>query len=718
MRKKYILVTCVAAIILVLLIFTSNAAFDEDNAVHIQPREIENATLAIGTHLIHLGSMSEELYEIASVSAQESGQNGKYYKSELAEGAWYEISAASSLEDIMEVGRQVDDSTIQALFFTHHTKADGITYDLRTGETVNIYDINNPYNMHELSELSQLKNQMQLIQESGVDVSILEEFFESKLQNDATEEYDRQLEALNVRYLQMLNEGASDADLDIIKKLMGKVDAARRYEVTQIAVQQLNVLIEQIAANSELAGNSDLMGTLGDAQAQMESSGNTYAAERMEEGETTMSRIQYELMQELIDAVQNGDTEAANAALEELDTLFCIMDGRSVSPEKEIALMESRLIPAAQQVYDETGSETAQNELDFYNRWKEKLEGAGSESESELSRLYDEREKLQEERLAALDMENLVEARRLETLIEEKTNQIRNLEDENPEETMDGSVSASIQEMKGESLEILEEESPDLEQLSADVEGIGALCQTNPDLAGSALKELYEKMASADYLNENDQYANLMNTIEEYLAENISLLDGTFSVEEVLEEIERIDGASFGDEGTAGKPAENAAALIGLAMFQEQTEGRIGDLAELLTGKAQSLASKEHTFVYPKLAQETSGDYAPADRIAEYIGYRYVWNDNKKRATLTLGKQFYEFQAFQAEVRQEKDQTSELSKAAKFQSTVYLPGEYVTQEFGCQIYEVFGTGYCVLADTSIMETASEVCDALIGKGGG
>lgn len=321
-----------------------------------------------------------------------------------------------------------------------------------------------------------------------------------------------------------------------------------------------------------------------------------------------------------------------------------------------------------------------------------------------------------------MDKENLVEARRLEALIEEKTNQIHNRESENPEETADGSISASIQEMKEEGMGILEEESPDLERLSADVVGIGALCQSNPDLVGSALKELYEKMASADYLNGTSQYADLMNTIEEYLAENISLLDGTFSVEEILEEIEGVDGASFGDEETrkdvVSNPAENAAALIGLAMFQEQTEGRISDLAELLVGKTQRLASKEHTFVYPKLTQETSGNYAPADRIAEYIGYRYVWNDNKKRATLTLGKQFYEFQAFETEVKQEKDQISELSEAAKFQSTVYLPGEYVTEEFGCRIYEVFGTGYCVLADTSIMETASKVCDALIRKGGG
>ena len=79
----------VAAIVLAIGGTTlSYALIDETNSVHIRASEIEDATLIIGTHLIYLGSMNDQIYEIAMKSAEESNQYNRYYKSEIGGGTW------------------------------------------------------------------------------------------------------------------------------------------------------------------------------------------------------------------------------------------------------------------------------------------------------------------------------------------------------------------------------------------------------------------------------------------------------------------------------------------------------------------------------------------------------------------------------------------------------------------------------------------------------
>ena len=87
-----------------------------------------------------LSALTDSLYEIANTSAEESGQGQIYYKSELGEGAWFDITSATSLLDITTGGSPVTDGEMEELFFTHHTKSDKITYDLRTGKAVNIFN--------------------------------------------------------------------------------------------------------------------------------------------------------------------------------------------------------------------------------------------------------------------------------------------------------------------------------------------------------------------------------------------------------------------------------------------------------------------------------------------------------------------------------------------------------------------------------------------------
>ena len=134
-------------------------------SVQVSEADIESGTLIIGSHLIHINGLTDELYSIAQESANEFNQDKIYYKSELANGSWFEITTATSIADITTQGNPVSKGFInEELRFTHLTDSKGVTKDLRTGETVSIYDIPEPYDLEVMEELEPLKLQYQILQ--------------------------------------------------------------------------------------------------------------------------------------------------------------------------------------------------------------------------------------------------------------------------------------------------------------------------------------------------------------------------------------------------------------------------------------------------------------------------------------------------------------------------------------------------------------------------
>ena len=152
MQKRGIKLNIVVGLLIAALLgsglyFTKNAMADikSDGTVGVDPDSIPNGTLAIGTHLIYLQSWNEELNKIAEQSEAKYGRNERFYKSELAGGQWFDIGMASSIESINKNGIPVDKSKIAAVGFLYHTKADGVTYDLRNGGSVNIFELDEIY---------------------------------------------------------------------------------------------------------------------------------------------------------------------------------------------------------------------------------------------------------------------------------------------------------------------------------------------------------------------------------------------------------------------------------------------------------------------------------------------------------------------------------------------------------------------------------------------
>lgn len=386
-NKHFIIiaVVCIAVItVLGLLRGTlAKALFDEESAVHIDASEIENATLLIGTHLIHISAMNDEIYEIAIDSASESNQQNWYYKSELADGSWFDITDADSLGAITSDGVPVEDSEIEALFLTHHTKSDGITYDLRTGQAVCMFDISNPYNLEELKEMEALKIPYDMLtdkenktDEENESQKAVQEFFRKggELKSQATDNLDAQIQALQ-------NYSASvDAEKRaVILETMEALDAARRKQILEGAREALNDLIEKLQSGGESL-NSDLNSGASESLESVDAAILEYDAKSLSEGTTTLSKEEYAVKTAMAEAAQAKDAPRGEDAAEEdaagedaaqaeaaraeaaaaLDTavenaalLKAIQNNRTGDAAKELTYLTSTILPAAKSAYSD-----------------------------------------------------------------------------------------------------------------------------------------------------------------------------------------------------------------------------------------------------------------------------------------------------------------------------------------------------------------------------
>jgi hypothetical protein len=355
--------------------FGSSAVYDSDSAVHINPDDIENSTLIIGTHLIYIHSLSDELYEIAQDSASASGQESIYYKSELAGGLWFDITDATSISDISSQGTIVSNDEIAALDVTHHTKSDGITYDLRTNQAVCIFDIYNVYDLENMEELEPLKLQYDTMKESGSgekttkrNIEYTQWFFSTSVTNNTTSTCDDQLAALQKYYEELVANGAASSDTEMVLKVMSKVDNERKAAVFTIVDEALSTLQDRVADVSEdedLRVDDTLATAIGNSQSTLGESMTEAEGNMLAEGDTVLSQKEYELSNGMILNAWSNNFSGCDDYNYKLQYLDNINNGRIVDSSNELSLLDE-LITSADTKYTQqlsAGQTAAYNEL-------------------------------------------------------------------------------------------------------------------------------------------------------------------------------------------------------------------------------------------------------------------------------------------------------------------------------------------------------------------
>lgn len=365
MKKKtklgLILILFAAALWILAGNYAARAFVDETTAVHVDPASVEDATLAVGTHLIHLSAVTDEIYRAAVESAEQSGQDRRYYKSELGDGAWYDITEAAGIQSITGQGQPVEDRVIQDLFFRYHTRPDGITYDLLKKTPVNIFDEQNPYELWELPELEPLRQQSTMLHERNgenkSDLSVFYEkivtkFFDTKVHNDVTNTCDEELSALQQYYEALAANQESAERKNMVMDVMGAVDAARRAEVFRILQEEaLPALMDWNSGigwtESELPEDFVINAELSQAAGvSLDNVGQSLIEEQadiLDTGTTVLTRSRFYYTGRLIQEANKRYYAGCNLEVDHLLYLSNIENSLIVEAEEELALLEELL---------------------------------------------------------------------------------------------------------------------------------------------------------------------------------------------------------------------------------------------------------------------------------------------------------------------------------------------------------------------------------------
>lgn len=769
--------------------WTVNAVFDEAKAVHIVSDSIDNATLIIGTHLIYLGSITDEIYAAAEETEAESNQYNRYYKSELAGGRWYNITDASSLEEISTAGIPVTKEEIEALYVTHHTKADGKTYDLRTGNAVCIYNISDPYSLTTMKELEPLIQQYKNLQEKinpgktdKKNQARLKALLEKQLNNEKTEECNQGILALQ-QYLDILMEaGADTSQIAIVQEVMKALDAKRRTEIFLILAEiELEQLIKEIEEEEQV--DYSLLSAIGDSIAKVEESLTKQRAKILTEGTTLLNKVQYQFSMSLMDQAKKRDYSGCDKSTDFLLALSRIEESRIVEAGKEKELLEKTLIPEIDQRYltiISTGAndkyqaavashsaravlnqilkeqknqvEVVRSEMQFllqakinritkeeaevfiksrlsqidglkqavkqdefsiyveesieaYQKWlKEKLQEIDSVAgTNEMERLLKEKEELLTKKLKELDYNNLHNAKKLDVLIAEKDREIAEKAGEDKElQEMAQQTAEAVYELRDSVIQSLQK--GDYKEVNMAIEGLDAWMQINSSAALKAMEDIYRELTKQAYLKEEQDALEAMEAIEASIEKYAGQL-GNIGAEKIQQIIEQELGGSF------DKLDEMDQAAFILTIETIAKEKQDSDLFHYVLSMAEQAAEEKNPYFYLKLKKEP-GVYISIECLAKCMGYRYLFNDNKKQGILQKGSNYYIFQAFGTEVGKAGKSIDYMEKAAGYQMGIYIPAEYALDTFQCEAKYLKDSLYGVVMDRFVKEKRDMLLEAL------
>ena len=607
-NRKILAGVCIISLVLSIFIApkVASAIWNSSNATHIKADEIENSTFIIGTHLIHINGLTEELFKIAKQSAIDSEQETIYYKSELAEGAWVDIGGASTVNDLsVESKSAVDNTVIEGLFLEYHTKSDGITYDLKNNSPINIFNLQTPYELELMEELEPIETQYEILKEKAENddfakkmKNIIGDFFSTNVQDEYTKNCDNNLSSVQRYYEVLAKNNGKDSSKEVVSSLMSKIDSDRRGHIFEKVEEELINLADKITKLSSPSDNkdedkeeeektagsdTDVQTAIATAQGNVSDSLNTCNAGKLLKGTTVISYEEYNVSSELIEhskALQDNlcDVDAdklsalkninENDIVDKSFEIKYLMDDLMIKMDQEyikvlsaginddyknairnnssnavlntiinnnktsLALVKSQLeyfIDAItlrcetdegityinQRIKDITKfttvipkdsfSDSAKSNVNEHLEWLNKklseLEASKGSSGGDLEKLKNEKVKLNEEKMAALDKNDLDTAKKIDKLIEAKDKEIEQKEKE---------VTSTISSLNEELSKLQEELN------NADPNDTDKINDLNKKIG-----DINSKLATSESLLNNSGNGGSINTLKK---QGISLL--------------------------------------------------------------------------------------------------------------------------------------------------------------------------------------------------
>ncbi len=346
--------------------------------------KINNSSIIIGTYLIDFEALNEEIQALAETDARNTNQNKIYYKSELNDGVWYDITDAESVNDIILTNSKiVDNSIIDGLTLTLYFKADGSVVDFSTGETVSKQDIQGQFNPANMSELSALVKQKDIVKELAdstsdekdkKEVEVLDKVFEP-IEDDTCKELVDSMNALDS--LISSAEGSAKEAMENVKvKKRAELDNYCREKVSE----RIDTAIEELTKDDNSA-HAELIGMLSDAQSELSANMMETSSQIGAEATDAAGKKQQQLEDQIVAAAKNGDTEGATKAAQTLSVLEAMISGESTD-SKAAAELSDEMFKETVSGIESTVSSILDGTHEYYSEG-----GAGMSSQDVLAQV-------------------------------------------------------------------------------------------------------------------------------------------------------------------------------------------------------------------------------------------------------------------------------------------------------------------------------------------
>lgn len=330
MKKRNNILQVVAGVLSLLLAISTlghpqkvQASFENEKnsnvirSVQVRDSDIPESSLIIGSYMIHINGLSDEVLEQAEASANEFNQMNRYYKSELAGGKWFDVTHASSIVDISTSGVSIETSVIENIPFTHQVSASGEVTDLRYGLVVSAFDIKAPYCLWELEELEQLEIQYQLLEEKKgktdsdkIALASMQNFYGKKIRTENTDRYDNMISGLEKYKNELAGRKKPTIWAEEVQKVMIHVDALRRVEAYTNLSNNLDILLNDISGQTELTNNVEdyvidnrLVDVISQSIQNVEQSILMYSAQVLTDADSATMKARLQYNNELMNAV-------------------------------------------------------------------------------------------------------------------------------------------------------------------------------------------------------------------------------------------------------------------------------------------------------------------------------------------------------------------------------------------------------------------------------
>lgn len=173
--------------------------------------------LFVGTYLMSAKGVTPQVYQLALKTRETYSQPIAFYTSELDRGDWKNVEGAESLDTILPVGDSVSEETLYPYLITAVVGDDGVPRDPVSGEPINPFDINSPYEMENLPELDGIQDYYEgdaLADPSTDSEKYLYQMLNNFFENDNLEEIDRENFDVISAYREYLELSEDPAELE------------------------------------------------------------------------------------------------------------------------------------------------------------------------------------------------------------------------------------------------------------------------------------------------------------------------------------------------------------------------------------------------------------------------------------------------------------------------------------------------------------------------